>query len=85
MAAQCMAAIALVVAMVVSAFFFVYSLPACDLGRSWRGYVCTAQFLSAVRARRLVASSPLPSAQACPKKKLMRTNERTTERTKERT
>jgi len=30
-------------------FFFVYSLLACDLCRSWRG-VCTVRFLAAVRA-----------------------------------
>jgi len=37
--------------------------------------LCTVRFLSAVRAVWLVASTPLPSAQACPKKERCRTKE----------
>ena len=45
-------------------------------------YPSTVRSLSAVRARRLVASSPLPSAQACPKRSRCSPNKNTKERNK---
>ena len=48
-------------------FFFIYSLLACDLWRSWRGYVQSGSCLLSAQWRH-VASTPLPSAQACPQK-----------------
>ena len=48
--------------------FFVCSLLACDLSRSWRDY--DQSFSCPLSAQcRPDASAPLPSAQACPKKK----------------
>ena len=48
-------------------FFFVYSLLACDLGRSWRDYVLSVSCPPSAQWRH-IASTPLPSAQACPVK-----------------
>jgi len=49
-------------------FFFVYSLLACDLCiRSWLDYVQSVSCPVSAQWR-LVASAPLPSAQAYPKK-----------------
>jgi len=47
-------------------FSFVYSLLACDLWRSWRDYVQSSSCPVSAQWRH-VASTPLPSAQACPK------------------
>ena len=48
-------------------FFFVYSLLACDLGRSWRGYVQSGSRPQSALVGSLQVPL-LPSAQACPKK-----------------
>jgi len=48
-------------------FFFVCSLLACDLSRSWQDYVQSVSCPLSTQWRH-VASSPLPSAQVCPKK-----------------
>jgi len=49
-------------------FFFVYSLLACDLARSWRGYVQSGSRPQSALGGSLQAPL-LPSAQAFPKKK----------------
>ena len=48
-------------------FFLDYSLHACDLWRSWRDYVQPVSCRLSAQWR-LIASTPLPSAQACPRR-----------------
>jgi hypothetical protein len=61
--------------------FFVYSLLACDLSRSWRGYVQSVSCPPSVQWR-LVASAPLPSALrlGLSQRDMIRTKEMTKER-----